>query len=155
MINKIIEILRALVAKYTGPNETVLDSPEAVAYSTMVVNNLEQKYDGKLLAVPIQFINFDVILEALVEMGHPSVMNDVTEPYEPTDFEEFPDEIAELIADYMNTRLKILVNTVIQDLMKKNYVKMSADQNGVRYYTDEPDGGIDGLLQLERSFRDR
>lgn len=153
MINKIREVVGKLFQRPQQVKETILDSPESLAYSQMVVNNLESKYEGQLLSVPIQFINFDVILQALVNMGHPSVGRELTEPYEAEDFSDFPEEIAELISDYLNVRLKILVNTVIQELMKTDQLKMSADEDGVKYYTEEPNEDIDGIIRLEKKFR--
>lgn len=153
MINRIKEVIGKLIQRPQQTTETVLTSPESLAYSEMVVNSLESKYEGKLLSVPIQFINFDTIMEALVGMGHPSATEEVTQPYEAEDFSDFPEEIAELISDYLNTRLKILVNTVIQELMKSDQLKMSADDQGVKYYTDEPNEDIDGIIKLERRFR--
>lgn len=153
MINRIKEVVGKLIQRPQQTTETVLTSPESLAYSEMVVNSLESKYEGKLLSVPIQFVNFDVIMEALVGMGHPSTTEEVTQPYEAEDFSDFPEEIAELISDYLNTRLKILVNTVIQELMRSDQLKMSADEQGVKYYTDEPNEDIDGIIKLERRFR--
>lgn len=153
MINKIREVVGKLIQRPQQVKETVIDSPESLAYSEMVVNNLESKYEGQLLSVPIQLINFDAILESLVNMGHPSVGAEVTKPYDPEDFSDFPEEIAELISDYLNVRLKILVNTVIQELMNTNQLKMSADEEGVKYYTEEPNEDIDGIIRLEKTFR--
>lgn len=134
-------------------SETILDAPDGAAYSEMISNDLQEKYEDKMFRVPIQLINFDALLESLVAIDHPAMQTRVTKPYVAEDFDDLDPEIAEVITDYMNTNLKLLVNSAIQEYLKDERIKMSADGDGIKYYTEEKDENIDGLIKLELDFR--
>lgn len=153
MINKLKRIIHKLLGEPVQMHETALQTPEGAAYSEMVVNDLEEKYADRTFDLPVQLVNFDALLASLVAMDHPAIQDRVTKPYLPDDFEDLGPELGELLTDYMNTHLKLLVNSVLQDYLKDEKIKMSADGNGIKYYTDEEDENIDGLIALELCFR--
>lgn len=153
MINRLREVLYKLFEQPHRVHETIGDTAHSAAYTEMISKDLEAKYDGKTFNVPIQLIDFDSLLESLVSMGHPAIKPEVTKPYVKEDFDDLQPDIAELIVDYMNTHLKLLVNSAIQEYLKQDRIKMSADVNGIKYYSDEEDEDIDGLIKLELDFR--
>lgn len=153
MINIIREVLCKLLQRPHRLFETVGDSEQSVAYTEMISNVLEEKYDGKTFNIPIQLIDFDALLESLMSMGHPAIQTNVTKPYVAEDFDDLQPDIAELVVDYMNTHLKLMVNSAIQEYLKQDKIKMSADDNGIKYYSEEGDENIEGLIRLELDFR--
>lgn len=153
MIDKLKYILIKIFEKPYRIHETILPTEQSEAYTEMVSNDLEEKYDGRLFEVPIQLINFDAILQILSGMGHPAIKSNVTEPYSLEDFHDLEPEIAEIMTDYMNTHLKLLVNSVVQEYLESEKIKMSADEGGIKYYTEEDDEDIDALIELEQAFR--
>lgn len=153
MINIIREFLGKLFEQPTQNHETLIESPENSAYTEMISKELMAKYEGKTFEVPVQMIDFDSIIESLVNIGHPGIQANVTKPYKKEDFDDLEPDIAELVVDYMNAHLKLLVNSVIQECLKTERIKMSADAEGIKYYSEEEDEEMNGLIELERGFR--
>lgn len=138
---------------YRVHNTTLSTTEHSEAYTQMVSTDLEDKYEGKMFSVPVDLINFDALIQILSEMEHPAMKENVTEPYTVQDFEGVQEDIAEVLTDYMNAHLKLLVNSVIQEYLSQDRVKMSADEAGIKYYTDEDDEDINAIIRLERAFR--
>lgn len=152
MINLIKEVVYKLTRE-PGRTSVGLSSPQSSDYTEMISNDLQQKYEDRSFTIPIQFINFDAIIQSLIAVGHPGIQDDVKRPYTLEDFEDVNPEIAEVVTDYMNTHLKLLINSMMQEYLDKDIIKMSADSDGVKYYSDEESEEVDGLIELERNFR--
>ena len=153
MINKVKEIVGKIFQQPYQIKETAIPPLEESPYSEMIVSDLQNKYEGKTFGVPINLIDFDAVIASMIASDHPAIKDEVTEPYKVEDFPDMDDEIAQLMTDYMNTRLKLLINAVIQTHLADETIKMSVDEDGVKYYTEEPDEDIDELIKLERSLR--
>lgn len=134
-------------------HNTTLSTDHGEAYSEMVSSDLEEKYEGKMFSVPVDLINFDALIRILTEMEHPGIKDNVTEPYTIEDFEGLQEDIAEVLTDYMNAHLKLLVNSVMQEYLHQEKIKLSADADGIKYYTDESDDDINAIIRLEQAFR--
>lgn len=153
-----INFIKGLFWKFTQkPYDVHLqedrDDDQTSDYIAMISQDLEQKYEDRLFEVPIQLINFEALLEYLAGVEHPAIQTQVERPYTKEDFSDLEEDIAEVISDYLNTHLKALVNSTIQEYLKTDRIKMSVEENEIKYYTEEEDEDIYGLIRLERSFR--
>lgn len=147
------KIGRLFEKPYRVHHTTLSSSDHSEAYSEMVSTDLEDKYDGKVFSVPVDLINFDALIQILSEMEHPAIKENVTEPYVIQDFDGLQQDLAEVLTDYMNAHLKLLVNSVMQEYLEQGKIKMSADDDGIKYYTEEIDEDIDAIIRLEQAFR--
>lgn len=153
MINSLRRFLYKIVQ---APHQLDMGSTptdQSMDYTEMISNDLQKKYEDKLISIPIQFVHFDAILASLSAGDHPGIQKTVTRPYVVEDFKDLNDDIAEVITDYMNTHLKLIVNAAIQEYLNEDKIKMSVDDNGIKYYTEEEDEDADELITLERNFR--
>lgn len=153
MIKIIARILNKVWAKPYQIHQTELGDVESNPYSEMIANDLQEKYKNKMFGVSIDYINFEALIGSLQASNHPGIQEEVTKPYKVEDFDDIQPEIAELIVDYMNTHLKLMVNAVLQEYLKQEKIKMSVDEDGTKYYTEEEDENIDAFIRLERDFR--
>ena len=154
MINRIKNLIWKFIRE---PQDVYLQddiqSDQNSDYIAMISQDLEKKYEDKVFEVPIQLINFEALLEYLAETEHPAIQTSVEKPYSKEDFPDLQDDIAEVISDYLNTHLKALVNSTIQEYLSTEKIKMSVEEGEIKYYTEDEDEDIDGLIRLERSFR--
>lgn len=153
-----INTIKNLIWKFIREPQDVylqedIQSDQNSDYIAMISQDLEKKYEDKVFEVPIQLINFEALLEYLAETEHPAIQTSVEKPYSKEDFPDLQDDIAEVISDYLNTHLKALVNSTIQEYLSTEKIKMSVEEGEIKYYTEEEDEDIDGLIRLERSFR--
>lgn len=153
-----INTIKNLIWKFIREPQDVylqedIQSDQNSDYIAMISQDLEKKYEDKVFEVPIQLINFEALLEYLAGTEHPAIQTSVERPYSKDDFPDLQDDIAEVISDYLNTHLKALVNSTIQEYLSTEKIKMSVEEGEIKYYTEEEDEDIDGLIRLERSFR--
>lgn len=153
-----INLIKNIIWKFVREPHDVyveddIESDQNSDYIAMISQDLEQKYADRLFEVPIQFVNFEALLEYLATVEHPAIQTLVEKPYTKEDFSDLEEDIAEVISDYLNTHLKALVNSTIQEYLKTDRIKMSVEAGEIKYYTEEEDEDINGLIRLERSFR--
>lgn len=153
MINAIKDVIHKLFAPPRRAHGMLSPTAQSSAYSEMVSNDLEKKYEGRSFTIPIQFINFDAIIQSLSMVGHEALQLPIEKPYTLEDFDDVNPEIAEVVTDYLNTRIKLMINSMMQDFLERDIIKMSADAEGVKYYSEEEDEDAAELIELERNFR--